>query len=70
MRVRVRESPAFSDAGMAERAGLWDAAGPHIKNTAAPRAINGTRPQRKSGPEAPGGRGPLPQFERQQSRPG
>lgn len=44
MGVLVGESPALSDAGMAERAGLWDAAGPHIKNTAARPAINGMRP--------------------------
>lgn len=44
MGVQVRESPALSDVGMAERAGLWDAARPHTKNAAARQAVNGMRP--------------------------
>lgn len=49
----ARKSPAPPDIVMVEGTGLWDVAGPHSKNTAACRAINGARLLRKSRPEAP-----------------
>lgn len=52
-RLGGRESPALSNARLAEKAGLWDAAGPHVENTATCRATSDTRPLWMSRPEAP-----------------